>query len=173
MSSYDLVPAKTGADKGRPLTGWMVLAMLLAFFGVVGSVNAVMVYSALSTFSGEVEAHPYEHGIAYNREIASAREQAARGWKVDASLERLSSGETRIAVVARDAGGADISGVELVANLASPADKKQDVPAKLQEIAPGRFEARVVVAPGARDLVLTASQGGREVFRSRSRLRID
>ncbi len=99
MSSYDLVPGKTGADKGRPLTGWMVLAMLLAFFGVIGSVNAVMVYSALSTFSGEVEAHPYEHGIAYNREIASAREQAARGWKVDASLERLSSGETRISVV--------------------------------------------------------------------------
>ncbi len=173
MSPYDLVPGKTGADKGRPLTGWMVLAMLLAFFGVIGSVNAVMVYSALSTFSGEVEAHPYEHGIAYNREIASAREQVTRGWKVDASLERLSSGETRILVLARDAGGADISGVELAANLASPADKKLDVPAKLLEIAPGRFEAHVVVAPGARDLVLTASQGGREVFRSRNRMQID
>ena len=173
MSSYDLVPDKTVADKGRPLTGWMVLAMLLAFFGVIGSVNAVMVYSALSTFSGEVEPHPYEHGIAYNREIASAREQAARGWKVDASLERLSSGETLISVLARDASGADISGVEVAANLASPADKRQDAPAKLLEIAPGRFEARVVVARGARDLVLTASRGGREVFRSRSRLQIE
>ena len=40
MSPYDLVPGKTGADKGRPLTGWMVLAMLLAFFGVIGAVNA-------------------------------------------------------------------------------------------------------------------------------------
>ena len=173
MSSYDLVPDKTVADKGRPLTGWMVLAMLLAFFGVIGSVNAFMVYSALSTFSGEVEPHPYEHGIAYNREIASAREQAARGWKVDASLERLSSGETLISVLARDASGADISGVEVAANLASPADKRQDAPAKLLEIAPGRFESRVVVAPGARDLVLTASRGGREVFRSRSRLQIE
>jgi nitrogen fixation protein FixH len=161
------------AGKGRPLTGWKVLAMLLAFFGVIGSVNAVMVYSALSTFSGEVEAHPYEHGVAYNRDIASAREQVARGWKVDASMQRLASGETLIVVLARDAKGADISGVELAANLASPVDKKQDVLAKLQETAPGRFEARVVVAAGARDLVLTASQGGREVFRSRNRLQID
>jgi nitrogen fixation protein FixH len=173
MSSYDIVPNKNEADKGRPLTGWRVLAMLLAFFGVIGSVNAVMVYSALSTFSGEVETHPYEHGIAYNREIASAREQAARGWKVDAALERLASGETNIVVTARDSAGADISGVEVAANLASPADKKQDVPAKLQEIAPGRFEAKVRVAPGARDLVLTALQGGREVFRSRNRLQIE
>jgi nitrogen fixation protein FixH len=173
MSSYDLVPSKNEADKGRPLTGWKVLAMLLAFFGVIGSVNAVMVYSALSTFSGEVDAHPYEHGIAYNREIASAREQAARGWKVDASLERQATGETRILVLARDAKGGDISGVELAANLASLVDKKQDVLAKLQETAPGRFEARVVVTPGARDLELAASQGGREVFRSRNRLQID
>ena len=45
-------------------------------------------------------------------------------------------------------------------------DKKQDVAAKLQETAPGRYEARILVAPGARDLLLTAEQGGREVFRS-------
>ena len=79
MSPFDLVPGKTGADKGKPLTGWKVLAMLLAFFGVVGAVNAVMVYSALSTFSGEVEAHPYEHGLAYNREYCQrARTGGAR-----------------------------------------------------------------------------------------------
>jgi len=76
-------------------------------------------------------------------------------------------------VTARASAGADISGVEVAANLASPADKKQDVPAKLQEIAPGRFEAKVRVAHGARDLVLTALQGGREVFRSRNRLQIE
>ncbi|MGA8171715.1 MAG: FixH family protein [Methylocystis sp.] len=173
MSSYDLVPSKDEADKGRPLTGWRVLAMLLAFFGVIGSVNAVMVYSALSTFSGEVDAHPYEHGIAYNRDIASAREQAALGWKVVASLTRLPSGETEIVVLARDANGADISGIEIAANLASPVDKKQDVSAKPRETAPGRFEARVVAAPGVRDLVLTASRGGVEVFRSHNRLLIE
>jgi len=173
MSFHDPAANMNEADKGKPLTGWKVLAMLLAFFGVIGSVNAVMVYSALSTFSGEVEAHPYEHGVAYNRDIASAREQAARGWKVDASLERLASGETQIVVRARDARSFEISGVDIAANLASPVDKKQDVAAKLQETAPGRFEARVVLAPGARDLELTASQSGREVFRSRNRLQVD
>ena len=173
MSSHDLVPDDEAASEGKRLTGWKVLAILVGFFGVIFSVNGYMAYSAISTFSGEVDAHPYEHGIAYNHDIANAREQASRGWKVEASLERLASGETRILVLARDAGGVDISGATLAANLASPVDKKQDVAAKLQETAPGRYEARVLVAPGVRDLHLTAELGGREVFRSHSRLQVD
>jgi nitrogen fixation protein FixH len=173
MSSCDLVPNSETPDQGKPLTGWKVLGILLGFFGVIFSVNAYMAYSAISTFSGEVETHPYEHGIAYNSDIANAREQAARGWKVDVSLERLAPGETRILVSARDAKGVEISAIALAAMLASPVDKKQDQSVKLQETAPGRYEARVAVAPGARDLVLTAEQGGREVFRSHSRLQID
>ncbi len=112
MSSHDLVPDDEAASEGKRLTGWKVLAILVGFFGVIFSVNGYMAYSAISTFSGEVDAHPYEHGIAYNHDIANAREQASRGWKVEVSLERLASGETRILVLARDAGGVDISGAD-------------------------------------------------------------
>ncbi len=173
MSSCDLVPNLKTPDQGKPLTGWKVLAILLGFFGVIFSVNAYMAYSAISTFSGEVEPHPYEHGVAYNSDIAHAREQAARGWKVDVSLERAGPGETRILVTAHDAKGAEVSAIALAATLASPVDKKQDRSVKLQETAPGRYEARVAAPPGVRDLVLTAEQGGREIFRSQSRLKID
>src|SRR5438270_350517 len=31
-----------------------------------------MAYDALSTFRGEVEAHPYEDGLAYNSQLAAA-----------------------------------------------------------------------------------------------------
>ncbi len=171
MSSRDLT-AK-GSEMGRPLTGWRVLGILTMFFGVIAAVNAVLVYSALSTFSGEVVSQPYERGIAYNHDIASAREQATRGWKVDASLERLASGETKLMVEARDANGAAITDARLLANLESPTNKRQDVVASLQEISPGHFEALVALAPGARDLVLTASRDGRELFRSRNRLLIE
>ena len=173
MSYYDLAPKSGGNGEGKPLTGWTVLAILVAFFGVVASVNGVMIYSALSTFSGEVETHPYEHGLAYNRDIAAARAQAARAWKVEATVTRAESGEARILVVARDAKGADVIGAELTATLASPVDTKQDVRASLKETVPGRYEGGATVGKGLRDLDLTATLDGRQVFRSRSRLQID
>ena len=64
-------------DKGRPLTGRMVLAMLLAFFGVVIGVNIVMVRLASSTFSGIGDKNAYLAGISHNRTLAAARVQPA------------------------------------------------------------------------------------------------
>jgi len=64
---------------GRPLNGWKVLAMFVGFFLVVGAVDGLMIYKALGTFSGEVTPHPYERGLAYNKEIAAgARAGGAR-----------------------------------------------------------------------------------------------
>ena len=40
----------------RPLTGWHVLAMFVAFFGVIIAVNLTLAWQAISTFPGlEVE----------------------------------------------------------------------------------------------------------------------
>jgi nitrogen fixation protein FixH len=158
---------------GKPLNGWRVLAMIVAFFLFVGAVNGVMIYKAVKTFSGEVVAHPYERGLAYNSDIARAREQAVRDWKVEASLTRLPTGETEISVSARDAAGAEIAGVEMSAVLVAPADLSKDVKMKLAQTAPGRFSGKVKVAPGQRDLVLTALRGGEEIFRSRNRIDIE
>lgn len=158
---------------GRPLTGWNVLAMVVGFFLFVGAVNGVMIYKAVKTFSGEVVAHPYERGLAYNRDIAQAREQATRDWKIDVRLIRLAQGETEIRVTARDADGADISGVEMSALFAAPASLSQDVRVALEETAPGRFTGKAKVPAGQRDLMLTALRGGDEVFRSRNRVNVE
>ena len=45
------------------LNGWHVLAMLVAFFGVVIAVNVGFAVQAYSTFPGEVTARPYEEGL--------------------------------------------------------------------------------------------------------------
>ncbi len=74
------------------LTGFHVLATLVAFFGIVAGVNVVMIRYALTTHSGEVTAHPYEKGLAYNSAIREAREQEARGWKVDGQATRSADG---------------------------------------------------------------------------------
>jgi nitrogen fixation protein FixH len=158
---------------GKPLNGWKVLAIFVTFFLVVASVDGVMMYKAVKTFSGEVVAHPYERGLAYNRDIARAREQAMRDWKVDARLTRLPTGETEIRVTARDADGLDVSGVQMSAVLVAPADLSKDVQASLTETEPGRFAGKAKVPAGQRDLVLSALRGGEEVFRSRNRIDVE
>lgn len=158
---------------GKPLNGRKVLAMVVAFFLLVGVVDGLMAYKAIGTFSGEVVPHPYERGVAYNREISQAREQAARDWKVDVKLDRVAPGQTEIRVAARDAGGAEVSGVEMSALFAAPADLSKDVRLKLQETTPGRYSGRAALPAGQRDLVLTAERGGRELFRSKSRITVE
>ncbi len=155
---------------GKPLTGWKVLAMIVSFFLVVVAVDGLMAFKAVGTFSGEVVQHPYERGLAYNRDIAQAREQATRGWKVTAALSRLSTGQTEIRVDARDAEGAAITGVEMNALLAAPADLARDLRVKLEETAPGRYVGVALAPAGQRDLVLTGTRGGDQVFRSKNRI---
>jgi nitrogen fixation protein FixH len=158
---------------GRPLTGWKVLAIFVGFFLTIFVVDGVMAFKAIRTFSGEVNPHPYERGLAYNKEIAAAREQAARDWKVDVRVARAGPGEAAIAVEARDAAGKPVTGVAMRALLAAPADVAKDVRVTLAETAPGRYQARAALPPGQRDLVLTAERDGRELFRSKNRIDVE
>lgn len=157
---------------GAPLTGRKALAIFVGLFLIVGAVNGVMIFSAVSTFRGEVVAHPFERGLAYNRDIAQARAQAARDWTVEAHLTRDAQ-DAVLVVTARDGDGAPVAGAALRANLLAPADVAKDVTLTLQEIAPGRYEGHARVPPGLRDLVLIAERAGREEFRSKSRIAID
>ena len=161
-----------GSQTLRALTGRKVLLILVAFFGVIASINGVMIYAALSTFRGEETAHAYDRGLAYNNEIAKARDQAARGWNVEASLSRSPRG-VHVSIRAKDASGADISGAAFTATLAAPADKKMDVSVDLAETAPGHYEGVAQVEAGARDLVLFAQRDGREMFRSKNRVHVE
>jgi nitrogen fixation protein FixH len=158
---------------GRPLTGWTVLAIFVGFFVTIFIVDGVMAFKAIRTFSGEVNPHPYERGLAYNKEIAAARAQAAREWKVDAHVSRVGPAEALLAVEARDASGQPVAGVEMTALFAAPADVAKDVRAKLVETAPGHYAARAALPPGQRDLVLTAERDGRELFRSKNRIDVE
>ena len=173
MTLQNSIEGVTGSFSGRPLTGWKVLSILLAFFGTVGAVNGALVYFALTTFRGEVENHAYDRGLAYNREIANAREQAARDWNVDVSFARQPTSETLFSVLARDAQGAEISGVKMTIALASPADTKNDVSLALSETSPGRYEGHVTIGSGWRNIILVATRGDATVFRSRNRVRIE
>lgn len=155
------------------LTGLHVLLMLVAFFGIVASVNIVMIRLALKTHSGEVTAHPYEKGLAYNAAIREAREQEARGWKVDGTVSRATDGKALIEVSARDAAGAPLTGLKLHGLLAAPADTKRDHAVELVEAAPGVYRGATPAQKGQWDLDLTAARDGKTLFQSRNRITLD
>lgn len=83
---------------------------------VVVVVNGVLIFQALTTFTGVSVGGAYDRGRTYNRVLHEAARQDALGWTLNARIEI-----GRIIVNARDAGGAPIQGV-LEAHLLRPLD---------------------------------------------------
>lgn len=158
--------------RDRRLTGAMFLAILLGSFAVIASVNGAMVYYALSTFSGEVDPHPYEHGLAYNKDIAAAEAQEARHWQVAAAIR--GKGDTKsVGAVFHNAAGQAIAGLSVTAHLEFATDMRRDRQLTLQEVSPGIYRGALSLADGQWDLVIEATRGGQQLFLSRNRVTVE
>lgn len=122
---------------------------------VVVVVNAVMVWFALSTFTGVTTARSYERGRAYNDVLEEAARQDALGWQ---ARVRLQGGIVTVEV--RDAQNAPVRGA-LQGALHRPL-KREAVPLRFREYGPGRYTAEVVNLPGGQweaRLTLQAAAG--------------
>ena len=96
----------------KPLTGRFVLFTLLSFFGVVFAVNFVMMKLAIDTLPGTEVDSTYSASLGFGKEIAAARDQNARNWRVDADIQRGAKGDATLQVEAHDSRGAPISGLK-------------------------------------------------------------
>lgn len=154
-----------------PLTGRRVLVYLLAFFAVVFVANGVMIKLAIDTLPGTEVDSAYRASLAFNSEISAARAQAARGWQVQAQVERGPDQRAAVRIEARDARNLPVSGVAFVATLARPIDKRADRPLTLAEREAGVYRGEAVdVAAGQWDLIIEADRGSERVFLSRNRV---
>jgi nitrogen fixation protein FixH len=153
------------------MTGSKTLAVLVAFFATTIAANGALVYFALSTFSGEVDPSPYEHGLAYDRDIAAARAQEALGWRVSVDVKRDNAGAPAVFTIdARDAAGAPVVGLAMSASLQFASDKAFDRAFALSEFAPGRYRGETPARAGQWDLAIEARRDGQARFRSRNRI---
>lgn len=153
----------------RPLTGRIVLLWLLAFFGVVFAVNGVMVHEALSTLSGVDTDSAYQAGRMYEHEVAMAKAQDARQWRVEATVTPSPAG-ARFEVTARDAAGAPLHDLDALAVLERPTDRRLDRDVAVTEDGAGRFHGNVDAERGQWDLVIELSRHGEQLFRSKNRI---
>jgi nitrogen fixation protein FixH len=165
------------SEAGRPggrLSGRTVLFSLVSFFAVVIGVNVTMMTLAISTMPGTEVESPYLAGIKYNAEIASARAQEARGWRMTSHVDRGGDGRAVVMIEARDRDGAPLTGLALSVRLARPTDQRADRRLTLSERTAGRYAGEASgVAAGIWDLEVEADRGGERLFRSKNRITLD
>lgn len=159
------------SGKPRELTGRTVLLAVVAFFAVVVAANLTLARFALSTFSGVEADNAYKAGLAYSREIASARAQDARHWMVDARVQPRRD-DVLVEIAAHDASGRPLAGFEVTAALTHPMDRRQDHAVPLSEDAPGIYRGATDVHAGQWSLVIEIARGGDRLFRSESRVQL-
>jgi nitrogen fixation protein FixH len=162
-------PATRDVTRRRGLSGWMVLLYLVGFFGTVMGVNGVLVYEALSTMSGVDTESAYQAGRMFEQQVAMAKAQDARHWRVDARLTPASNG-ARLDLSAIDAKGQPLGGMDAVAVFERPTDRRLDRSIDLIEDAAGRFHGNADIVPGQWDLVIEISRHGEQLFMSKNRI---
>ena len=163
-------PAAPRPRRPFELTGWMVAAMLVLFFGVVVSVNATILPGALRTMPGGEPRSAYETSQHFNEETARQHERDARGWKAAVTLARQGEGAA-LGVTLTDRLDQPLSGFAATARLRHPATSARDHAVTLTESQPGRYETGFDrIEAGSWILELQAKRGEEVVFVSRSRI---
>lgn len=156
--------------EGFRLTGRHVLAMFVAFFGVIFLVNGYFLARALSTHTGVVSVEPYRKGLAYNGRIRADEVQAALGWKDAVAIEAVGL----LTVTLEGPSSAPISGLHLSVLVGRPSTAQSDRTLMLTETAPGRYVAETsALAPGHWIVTLEARHGAgntEPVYRAKRRL---
>lgn len=143
------------AARPRQFTGRHMLAIMVAFFGVVIGVNLALAFFANSTWSGLVVANGYVASQKFNADEAEARAQAAKGWSV-----RAGHGDGRVTVSFADRTAAAIGGLTVAGTLQRPTTDRDDAVLAFSEEAAGSYAAAADLAPGVWDLAITATEAG-------------
>jgi len=155
----------------KPLTGRMVLFMLVVFFGVVFGVNGLLMRLAIQTLPGTEVDSAYSASLAYEKEIAAARDQDARAWKVNAHVQRGADGGATVQVEARDNKGLPMAGLTFQGRFERPTDRRADQPVGLTDLGGGVYRgSAALIAPGQWDLVLEGDAAGQRMFLSKNRV---
>ncbi|MBV2142472.1 FixH family protein [Falsochrobactrum sp. TDYN1] len=68
-------------------TGWHMLGIMLAFFGVIIAVNLVMAYKAVNSWSGLVVPNTYVASQEFNEKAQTGKQQAALQWQAKPAYE--------------------------------------------------------------------------------------
>jgi len=153
----------TDKRERKPFTGRHAAMILVAFFGVVISVNIVMASFALSTFGGTVVDNSYVASQHYNEWLARADAQDRLGWDKSVTVDR----NRHVWLTVRK-DGVLVEGLRIVATLRHPLGQ---TPARAMRFAPaadGALRSLDALPAGRWQLDLSVHHGADE-----ARYRVD
>lgn len=143
----------------NPFTGWHFLAIILAFFGVVISVNLFMAWNATSSWTGLVVKNSYVASQNFNEVTAEKRAQMAMGWKAVPSYENGT-----LTLDMRDAQRAAIEDAIITAKLGRPSFDAQDHMVQFAETTPGIYAGATELAGGIWNAEVTVTGAGGDIW---------
>lgn len=166
------IPSPTPAERREwRLTGRMVFAGFVVFFGIIIAVNALMLTLALDTMPGTTTDSSYRASQRFNRDLAAARERTARGWNVDARVERNPTGIAAMTVSVRESAGTPVEQIRVTARLMHPVHRVNDRVFDVSRSGTGLYAGTTEgVVAGAHDLVIEIDRNGEVLYRSRNRI---
>ena len=147
----------------RAFTGWHMTAILVAFFGVVMTVNFVMAHFAMSTFGGKVVENSYVASQQYNEWLARADAQDRLGWERAISVER----DRHVRMVFRKDGRL-LEGMDVTATIAHPLGRAPSRPMRFEAGMHGTLRSAEALPAGRWRLDLLVRHAANE-----ARYRID
>ncbi len=141
-----------------------------AFFGVVLSANAAMVYIAVQSWTGLEYSGYYLKGLRHNDTLAAIDRQNARGWTSAVSV--VARGHRRIdfTVTLQDRNGEALTGARAVASFRRPTHAGHDFRVTLEPIGIGRYGRTVSLPLAGQWQVNVELDRGGEVHRVAERI---
>ncbi len=125
--------------------------------GMVFAVNAYMVYDALSTFPGAAGQDGFDLSNAYKRVLATAQQQAALGWHIEAEVTDVHY--PRLLLTGRD--GAPLAAAAIDAQAERPVGPADTTTLVFQPTGNGWYQADKTLFSGQWDIMLTLRADGR------------
>jgi nitrogen fixation protein FixH len=149
----------TAMARPREFTGKHMLAVMVAFFGVIIAVNVTLAVLANSTWSGLIVANGYVASQQFNRSEERSRAQALLGWQAELAHE----GDV-FTVIMRSRDGAPIPGLKLEGTLRRPVTAKEDVVLAFIAKGEGTYVAPAALAKGQWEFELSARDAQGQAF---------
>ncbi|MES2493140.1 MAG: FixH family protein [Pseudomonadota bacterium] len=137
----------------KPFTGRHMLAIMIAFFGVVIAVNFAMATLASATFSGVVVRNSYVASQQFNQWLDHAKAAEALGWQAAAVREA----DGRVAVSLKGVP----AGAQVRADAWHPLGQRADRALSFVRAADGRFISAAPLPAGRWTIRIEVSAGGR------------
>lgn len=133
--------AANGGEQAPPRDEWIPW-LFVAGMALVVLVNGIMVYIAVSSFTGLQTEDNYKRGLNYNEVLASERAEAGLGWTVEIGFAET-GGRARLSVRAADRDGNPLNDAGVSVRLIRPVQAGHDMDVKLAAAGEGLYAAEI------------------------------